>query len=322
MNSLAKQKGVALFITLLVISIATLLATEMWFNNKIDIAKQMNNRAFLQSEHYAQGMVLWAKDVLRKDAESQASFDNRSEIWNQTINGIQLEDAMLSGNLIEMDSKFNLNNLVNATGEVADQVDYFKRLLSNLDLELAISDRIIDWIDANSEAKPQGAEDLTYLSRPPYYRTPGQALTHLSELRLIEGIDESTYQRLKQYVTVIPKSLNSPETKININLASTVVLKSLLPEFTTQDAIALYNEGNAAHQTLDDFFNQGVVQYHLPGNNNPERARLRAMIDTQSVWFQAQVNVNMEQSYFQKYALLKRTGTSTAIQIWSQTPFN
>jgi hypothetical protein len=46
------------------------------------------------------------------------------------------------------------------------------------------------------------------------------------------------------------------------------------------------------------------------------------MCDTQSVWFQAQVNVSMEQSYFQKYAILKRLGPSTAIQQWSQTPFD
>jgi general secretion pathway protein K len=184
MKSLKKQKGVALFITLLVISIETLLASEMWFRNKIDIAKQMNSRSFLQAEHYSKGMVLWAKDVLRKDAESQANFDNRSDIWNQTINGIQTEDAMLSGNLSEMDSKFNLNNLLNDTGVKApEQVELFRRLLVNLELELALADKVIDWMDKDNLPESQGAEDIVYLSRAPYYRTAGQALSHISELR-------------------------------------------------------------------------------------------------------------------------------------------
>ena len=90
-----KQQGVALFVTLLVVTIATLLATEIWFNNTLDISRQYNNRSAYQANHYAKGMVLWAKDVLRQDFDDNPAFDNHSEVWNQPIAGIILEDALV-----------------------------------------------------------------------------------------------------------------------------------------------------------------------------------------------------------------------------------
>ncbi|MCF6288809.1 MAG: type II secretion system minor pseudopilin GspK [Proteobacteria bacterium] len=314
MNSLKKQQGVALFVTLLVVTIATLLATEIWFRNSLDISRQYNNRAFYQANHYAKGMFLWVKDILRQDYEDNGMFDNRDDIWNQPIAGIETEDAVLAGKLTDLDSKFNLNNLI-INGTVNQQsYDYFARILLYLELDQSLANKIIDWIDANAIPEPNGAEDNVYLSKSPSYRTAGQYFVHISELRLIDGIDERIFQRLKSAVTVLPVENNLP-TKININTASALVLRSLHPRLTVKDAINLYKDGSASSQSLDDFFLQPVMVGL--GLREDEKEALRRIIQTNSQWFQARVNVQMEQNNFQKFALVQRVSSGATLKQWS-----
>ncbi len=316
MKSIQKQKGVALFVALLVVAIGTLLATEIWFNNNLDVSRQQNNRAAYQAQHYANGMVLWAFDVLKQDYEEDANFDNHSEPWNQTIAGIQLEDAILSGKLTDMDGKFNLNNLVinGAVNEISYQ--YFIRILINLELDIGLADKIIDWMDAGQSPRPLGAEDSVYLSRNPSYRTAGQAFVHISELRLISGIDENTYQRLKSFVTVLPVLGNFP-TKINVNTVSALLLKSLDVAITEKQALVLYNNGNASNKTINDFFNLGVSR-----NLGLREKNLNPLISTRSQWYQAEINVKMDQAIFRRYALVQRTSSVATVKQWSDTSFD
>jgi general secretion pathway protein K len=302
----------------LVVTIATLLATEIWFNNTLDISRQANNRAAYQANHYAKGMVLWAKDVLRQDYEDNPVFDNHSDPWNQRIAGIELEDAILSGKLIDLDSKFNLNNLViDGISDDLENQAYFKRLLGNLELDLSLADNIIDWLDDDQEPQPNGgAEDSFYLSKRPSYRTAGQYFKHISELKLVEGITDAIYQRLTAYVTVLPILGNVP-TKMNINTVSTVLLKSLGEGIESTDAIALYDKGNASNQDLTEFFRQtAITPYNL------DNLATRKLIETKSQWFNASITIKMDQTVFQKFALIYRGTTSLSdVREWSETSY-
>lgn len=313
-HSKQKQRGVALFVTLLVVTIASLLATEMWFNNTLDISRTYNNHAAYQGNHYAKGMVLWAQDVLRLDYEN-TGFDNHSEPWNQTIAGIQVEDAVLSGQLTDLDSKFNLNNLIINGADQPLAIAYFQRVLRQLELDPSLSDKILDWLDADQIPRPQGAEDTIYLSRSPSYRSAGQAFEHISELRLIDGISEQMYQRLKSYVTVLP-ILGGQITKLNVNTTSTLLLLAIDDQIQVKDALILYNKGNASNRTMADFFRQPAIQFYAL---NPEE--LGQFLTTNSQWFQAQVNVKMQETTFRKYALVYRPTSFSVIKQWSNTTF-
>lgn len=319
MKLVRRQKGVALFVTLLVVTIATLLATEIWFNNTLDVSRQSNNRAYYQANHYAKGMFLWVKDILRQDYDADGNFDNHDDIWNQTLTGIETEDALLSGKLTDLDSKFNLNNLIINNVVHQQSKDYFERVLTHLELEASIANKIIDWIDTDSIPGQNGAEDNTYLSKSPSYRTAGQYFVHISELRLIDGINEETYQRLKAVVTVLPINNNQP-TKININTASALLLRALDIRLTAKDAINLFKDGRASNKTINDFFLQPVI-----GGLSlmqQDKDLLKKIIQTHSQWYQAQVNVQMEQTNFQKFALIFRVGSGANVKQWSDDTFN
>lgn len=317
MKSIKKQKGVALFVTLLVVTIATLLATEIWFNNTLDISRQANNRASYQANYYAKGMVLWASDVLRLDYEENSNFDNHSEPWNQTIAGIELEDAILSGKLVDLDSKFNLNNLVINGIDHPQSQEYFNRILINLELDLSLTDKISDWLDSSPGPRPAGAEDTLYLSKRPSYRSAGQPFKHISELKLVDGITESIYQRLTNFVTVLP-IVGNRVTKININTAPAVLLKSLIVNIETNDALALYDKGNASNQTVDDFLRQPALSIYITPSNKED---IKLLVATKSQWYNASITVKMDQTVFQKYALLYRNSAVPVVKQWSDTPF-
>jgi general secretion pathway protein K len=313
-HSKEKQKGVALFVTLLVVTIASLLATEMWFNNTLDISRTYNNHAAYQGNHYAKGMVLWAQDVLRLDYEN-TEFDNHSEPWNQTIAGIQVEDALLSGQLTDLDSKFNLNNLIINGIEQDLAIAYFQRILKQLELDPGLLDKILDWLDPDQIPHTQGAEDTIYLSRSPSYRTADQPFIHISELKLIDGINEQTYQRLKSYVTVLP-ILGNQMTKLNVNTASTLLLMAIDDQIQVKDALNLYEDGNASNRTIADFFRQPAIQYYALKTDELEQ-----ILTTNSQWFQAKVNVKMQETTFQKYVLVYRPTSSSVAKQWSDTAF-
>lgn len=306
----------ALFVALLVVTIATLLATEIWFRNSLDIARGYNNRSYYQAKLYSKGMLLWARDILRQDYENVSNFDNHTESWNQPIAGIELEDAMLSGKLTDLDGKFNLNNLV-INGQVNTlSINYFRRVLTNLEMDIALADKLIDWLDANQVPMPQGAEDSTYLSRSPSYRTAGQPFQHISELKLIEGVSPNIYQRLVNYVTVLPVQ-GSNQTKMNVNTMSVLLLKSLDTAVTTKDALILFSEDASSNKSITEFFQQPAIRYLGLGD---ESKQLDKLISTQSQWFQAAVEVRMDESLFTHYALLYRPNSIAAIKQLSDTP--
>ncbi len=318
MIKIKKQRGIALFITLLVVTIATLLATEIWFRNTLDIARTQNNRSAYQSNLYAKGMVLWAKDVLRMDFEENSAVDTNDEAWNQTIAGIQTQDATLSGKLTDLSAKFNLNNLL-INGQVhAASYQYFLRILEKLQMDVSLADKIIDWMDADNIPRPNGAEDAVYLSKNPAYRSASQALFDITELRLIDGVDEKTYQRLKNFVTVTAVIGNRPS-KLNVNTASTLLLLAIDDKIQKKDALLLYQDGHAAYQTLQEFFQQPAIQFY---NLNAEN-QLDELFDVKSQWFQAQVMVQMEQFIDTKYALLFRGNSAIAlVRQYSEVPFD
>ena len=117
---------------------------------------------------------------------------------------------------------------------------------------------------------------------------------------------------------MLPIIANIP-TKININTASTLLLLSLDSRITRKEALVLYKEGQAANKSLADFFRQPAIQiYHLGGTS----LQMRRLIATRSRWYQAEVNIKMEQTIFQKYALLYRTSAHATVKQWSQTAYN
>lgn len=218
-----RQKGMALIIALLIVAMATLVATTLTFDFSLDQRRAQSLLATQQSRQLALGAEAWASEVLRDDLEN-SSTDHLGEEWAMQLPPLPADGFLVQGILEDMQGKFNLNNLVNSDGEADPyKMAQFQRLLVALDINPSLAGVVADWIDPDTQSSfPDGAEDDFYTGSDVPYRTPNTYITTITELQAVQGMNEESFRLLLPYVTVLP-----PGTQLNVNTAAPVVLLSL-----------------------------------------------------------------------------------------------
>ena len=100
------------------------------------------------------------------------------------------------------------------------QIDVFRTLLEDLDIDQRYADLLVDWIDPGHRAHDSaGGEDTLYLSQVPPYRPPNTFITHTSELLALPGFGRENYRKIAPYVTALPN-----DETVNVCTASGIVL--------------------------------------------------------------------------------------------------
>ncbi len=131
-----------------------------------------------------------------------------------------------------------LANLIAGFIQASD--DPFKEY-GNLKPEEVVMD-IMDWINPGDTRFAGGAKDQYYEGLVPPYKAKRQPFFTVDELRLVRGIDEHLFTKLKPYVTVY-----SSEGRININSAADDVIRALYRDFTDDDLKKIAQEKNRLH---------------------------------------------------------------------------
>lgn len=224
-----QQRGVALLVALAITTLATIVAAATLFHLALDQRRTEGLTIGTQARAYALGVEGWVGELLRRDAQDSET-DDYTEAWNQQ--GLVLPvDATttLRGTLVDLQGRFNVNNLVTDAG-VGDPVyaAQFRRLLEALEVVEAarLTDAVVDWLDADLEITPPfGVEDSEYLRRTPALRAANQRLTSVGELLVVAGMTPEVWVRLAPHLAALPG-----RTPVNINTASEPVLRSLAAE--------------------------------------------------------------------------------------------
>ena len=134
---------------------------------------------------------------------------------------MQVEEADLATAVIDLQGRFNLNNLADGN---ADWFQAYKRLLRVLELDEALAESLRDWIDEDiNQQTAEGAEDYEYAVADPPYRTANQMLSSVEELRWVRGYSIEVITRLRDYVTALPES----NLKININTCDGILFMAM-----------------------------------------------------------------------------------------------
>src|SRR6185436_5060124 len=115
------------------------------------------------------------------------------------------------GKVEDLSGRFNLNSVVawstTDNAFVADkaQVEVFRTMLRDLDIEPRYADLLVDWIDPDIAPEGSGGgEDTLYLSQVPPYRPPNTFITHTSELLALPGFGRENYLKIAPLVTALP----------------------------------------------------------------------------------------------------------------------
>ncbi len=230
-----RQKGVAIITAMLVVALGTITVVAMTSRQQLDLTREQNEALIQNARSFATSGEQFAAALLFLDHEAglRENTDSLDDDWAQTIPPITIDDMTLQGCIVDMQGRFNLNNIINAEG-AADpvQFDILKRLLGELGIEQAKADAIVDWVDTDLNATiPEGAEDDYYTGLDPAYRTTNAPFTSVSELQLVKGFSPSVAEEKDDYELLLPHVAALPvdggPTQVNVNTATPEVVASL-----------------------------------------------------------------------------------------------
>ena len=303
----SQQRGVALIAAVLMVALATVLAVEIGF--KAYLAQRRAITLFSLDQAYQMGLGAEAyaayglmKSDLKRTELNQAWA---TPIRNLAVDrGDESQDAGdISGELEDMAGRFNLNLLATPpdNNDTAQQtkhranVDQFRRIVDMAQLEPEWVDKIVDWIDADTNAMPYGGEDDLYTGLVPPYHTANRNITRTSELLALPEFGIERYRKLEPLVSALPL-----DAQLNVCTAPGIVLDSLS---ATQRQYSLDPMWLAKQRQGGCFPDKTTMLNTLTGD---ERARAEAMLAETSSYFRARMVITIGTAQFTLYSLLKR----------------
>ena len=300
----AKQSGVALVTVLLVVAIATVMAVSMVQEQQssINITRGFLSRG--QAGQYALGGEELARQILHEDHAEGSGRDYLTETWANPELHFQFEEGEVNLQITDLQSLFNVNSLSseNALVEIARQ--RLVNLLTALGADPLLSDRIQDWIDEDTSARPAGAEDFDYLVYEPPYRAGNAIVQDVSELGLL-GLEPEILQQIIPFFTALPDA----QTPVNINTASPYILQALASELSVEAAGVLVQrreEQEGGFETVQAFLQL------------PELAGVRIVtngLSVQSSFFEVRTIARYQERFSYLTSILHRNPLDGTIRI-------
>lgn len=308
-----RQRGVALIIALVLVALATILATKISFDGYLERQRTTGVLAVEQALQFAMGAEAIAADGLIQSRNQSGPKTTLADPWAQPVPPMPITPpndpegepiGTVEGTLEDMQGRFNLNNLArmivvdSKSGPDPQPLEQFQRLLVSVGLEPEWAQRARDWIDADDVPSPDGAEDAVYTAMDPPYRTGNWPMHSTSELMNLKGFGIERYRRLAPYVTALPTA-----TAINICTAPALVIESL-----TQN---LHGEYSGNPQVLTAGRKTGCFpDVATLGNiiGAKDAVLIAGKFDDKSDYFRLTTHVTLGTTRFTLYSLLQRNG--------------
>ena len=297
-----KQKGIALITILVMVALATILAATIAQRQKFTA----ENTAYLmrqnQSLWYAKSAETFFSELLVEDAENAGDVDYLQENWAKPMPAFPVEDGYVTGQLYDESGKFNLNSLVDDSGQVnVAAKEWFEQLLTNAGLNAQLSEAVIDWQDADNETLgPMGAEESYYRGLRNAYLPANSKFHAVEELKMVRGFEGEKYLQIAPYVSAITVQ----DAKVNINTAPAIVLASLAESLDVERVEAVLER---RQQNMEHFSNVDELWSLEPFSQakNENQTALNALLGVKSSYFQAKIEVILSERkrQFQTYLL-------------------
>ena len=242
------DEGVALVLALVFIVLLTVIVIEFTYEMQVDATlieqHTSTTEAYMAAKSIiALSMSILAADLLFGEEEAQIDstdvYDSLDEPWALSTPLITLNDAMMSVQIDDEYGKINLNALLYEDGGGAEKefrplVDALTVLFEVRQLEVLPIDVILDWLDADDQPRPEGAENDYYQNLEVPFECKNGPMDSIEELLLLPGITpeiffgdaedaEITFLPLNELLTVH----GHPEGRVNINTAPFDVLEAM-----------------------------------------------------------------------------------------------
>jgi general secretion pathway protein K len=297
---LMRQRGAAILTAMLtVVLVATLAASTLWLQWRT-VEVEAAERSRVQSGWVLTGALDWARLILREDAR-KGGADHLAEPWAVPLEQARLstflaadrsdalaadeaQDAFLSGQIVDLQSRLNVSNLVQ-NGKVDEPSRLaFTRLFELLNLpvnELAIM------TDSFRLMQDGSAESRNNMTLPLFPRES-------DELAWV-GLSATTIARLSPFITILPTP-----TPVNLNTAAVEVIYACVEAFEMADASRFVRERDLQHLTALADANKAA------GGTKPRFNE--AQHSVASRFFEIRGSLQVDQSIVQERSVAQRDG--------------
>lgn len=280
----SSQTGIALISTMIIIALISASVALMWQRFGKDLEYTAHTLTQTQAVNHLYSVESWAKSILLKD---DAKFDSLDDDWAQEIPPIPVPGGLLSGRLIDLHSKLNINNLIDLKSDPYSPQyrSFFSNCLNSLNTDLEqdyMSDLVFSYVSSRAP-KPKLFE-------------------HKVELKNILTIPLKDYRTIKPFITVLPDL-----TTININTTGTHVLSCLNTNISTDvaDQIITYRK-DEPFATINDFWSYAkTLLPHL----TIEQIKLdfpKEFINTTSQYFLLEMEITLNNNKLIAKSILHR----------------
>ena len=230
------QRGAALLMAMLTVTlVASFAATALWQQWRA-VEIETAERGRVQAAWILTGALDWSRLILREDA---GVSDDLSEPWAVPLQEARLSsflaadknssasdsadnqlDVFLSGQIEDMQSRLNVNNLIVGNKVSAPDLLLFTRLFELLGLPQSELSKLAENLRNASDQTAQNASAAIAPLLP-------QRIEQLAWL----GLAPASIARLRPYVCVLPE-----RTPVNLNTASVEVIYASIPDLQMAQA--------------------------------------------------------------------------------------
>lgn len=309
-----KQKGVALITVLLIVSLASIVATEMTARLQMQLQRSSNINLNQQAYWYAIAAEAYAKLVLIESFRSEPDKTTQEQLWAQGEQTSPVDGGQISGEISDMQGCFNLNSVLTVSGSSSSgaggvvkktaEREALERLITSLEVDGVSAfeaeymvDALKDWLDKDSMISSSGgAEDDDYSGREFPYLAGNTYLASINELRVIEHFTVPVINALKQYACVIPDN----GAKININTLSEAKTLAALLNVSEDDASDILGD------VPSDGF-KGVAEFFALSSLSSVQltADQKKMFVVDSDYFKLKAMTQFNESFFAVQSIMK-----------------
>lgn len=239
---LATKKGSILIVALwsLFFLSALALALNAYINPQISLASKLKERA--KCYYLAKAGVKKAVQTVAVD--ETLGFDALKDLRNdKEFKEKELGEGVFNIDLMDEERKININKAS------FDVLKRFFEIAGGVTAEDAsgIADSVIDWRDADNDAREFGGEDSYYQTLSPPYPCKNKDFEVIEELLLVKGVNREIFDKVRDRTTVYGQGA------VNINTAEKIVLESLGMSDALAEKITHFRNGeDGAQGTGDD----------------------------------------------------------------------
>jgi general secretion pathway protein K len=295
---------------MLTVALVAIFATGALWQQWRTVEVEAAERQHTQARWLLTGALDWARVILREDARAgdvNASTDHLAEPWaiplqearlssflsalpdgsgNNAADDQLAQQVVLSGQIIDLQSRLNVTNLLVGEQLDATSVLAFERLFNTLNvpaeqLRLLTSNLLAAQRQSNASAlMPQRVGQLGWL-----------------------GLSPQALQTLAPYITVLPT-----RTAVNLNTASVPVLFASVPGLSLTDAQRLAQQRERQHWPNVEAFQKALGR----------SANLAGSHSVNSRFFEVLGRLRMPQTALQERSWLQRDNADLKV-LWRES---